>query len=128
MASHALDSVSGPICFLDITEWNDYSVKLSNALCSFILPSKDIDYWSDEIAVSQIALSIPSAYLEQSVRWIIRILMTVFLCIRACTSESALPYSCMSLLTRMVNYRVSLLCSVVFRCFVSRSHTEDMPF
>ena len=91
MASHALDSVSGPICFLDITEWNDYSVKLSNALCSFILPSKDIDYWSDEIAVSQIAVSIPSAYLEQSVRWIIRILMTVFLCIRACTSESALP-------------------------------------
>ncbi|XP_039844468.1 uncharacterized protein LOC120704225 isoform X3 [Panicum virgatum] len=91
MASHALDSVSGPICFLDITEWNDYSVKLSNALCSFILPSKDIDYWSDEIAVSQIAISIPSAYLEPSVRWIIRILMTVFLCIRACTSESALP-------------------------------------
>jgi len=91
MASHALDSVSGPICFLDITDWNDYSVKLSNALCSFILPSKDIDYWSDEIAVSQIAVSIPSAYLEQSVRWIIRILMTVFLCIRACTSESALP-------------------------------------
>ncbi|CAL4966889.1 unnamed protein product [Urochloa decumbens] len=79
-ASHALDSVSGPICFLDITEWNDYSVKLSNALCSFILPSKNIEY-----------CSIPSAYLEQSVRWIIRILMTVFLCIRACTSESELP-------------------------------------
>ncbi|XP_039804100.1 BEACH domain-containing protein B-like isoform X5 [Panicum virgatum] len=91
MASHAIDSVSGPICFLDITDWNDYSVKLSNALCSFILPSKDIDYWSHEIAVSQIAVSIPSAYLEQSVRWIIRILMTVFLCIRACTSESTLP-------------------------------------
>ncbi|TKW23149.1 hypothetical protein SEVIR_4G274600v4 [Setaria viridis] len=89
-ASHALDSVSGPICFLDITEWNDYSVKLSNALCSFICPSKDIEYCSDEIAVSQIAVSIPSAYLEQSVRWIIRILMTVFLCIKACT-KSELP-------------------------------------
>ncbi|CAL5041322.1 unnamed protein product [Urochloa decumbens] len=79
-ASHALDSASGPICFLDITEWNDYSVKLSNALCSFILPLKNIEYDS-----------IPLAYLEHSMRWIIRILMTVFLCIRACTSESELP-------------------------------------
>lgn len=81
----ALDSVSSSIFFLDVNEWNDYSVKLSNALCSFILPSKDIGHCSDEIAVSQIA------YLEKSVRWIIRILMTVFLCIKACTSESELP-------------------------------------
>ncbi|KAJ1260421.1 hypothetical protein BS78_10G231000 [Paspalum vaginatum] len=90
-ASPALDSVSGSSYFLDITEWNDYSVKLSNALCSFILSSKDIEYCSDEIAVRQIAVPIPSAYLEQSVRWIIRILMTVFLCIKACTSETELP-------------------------------------
>ncbi|KAF8687356.1 hypothetical protein HU200_043042 [Digitaria exilis] len=90
-ASPALDSVTSSIFFLDITEWNDYSVKLSNALCSFILPSKDIEHCSDEIAVSQIAISIPLSYLEKSVRWIIRILMTVFLCIKACTSESELP-------------------------------------
>uniref|UniRef100_A0A0E0E5B8 BEACH domain-containing protein n=1 Tax=Oryza meridionalis TaxID=40149 RepID=A0A0E0E5B8_9ORYZ len=38
--SLALDSISGPIYFLDITEWREYSVKLSNALCSFIIPSK----------------------------------------------------------------------------------------
>ncbi|WVZ78912.1 hypothetical protein U9M48_026555 [Paspalum notatum var. saurae] len=90
-ASPALDSVSGSSYFLDITEWNDYSVKLSNALCSFILSSKDTEYCSDEIAVRQIAVPIPSAYLEQSVRWIIRILMTVFLCIKACTNETELP-------------------------------------
>ncbi|XP_062179129.1 BEACH domain-containing protein B-like [Phragmites australis] len=90
-ASLALDSISGPIYFLDITEWNDYSVKLSNALCSFILPSKDMKYCSDETASSQISVSVPSAYREQSVRWIIRVLLTVFLCIKACTSETELP-------------------------------------
>lgn len=89
-ASLTLDSVSGPIS-LDRTEWIDYSIKLSNALCSFLLPLEDIGHCSDEIAISQIVLSIPSAYLEQSVRWIIRILMTVFLCIRACTKETELP-------------------------------------
>ncbi|KAL6603651.1 hypothetical protein ACP70R_044012 [Stipagrostis hirtigluma subsp. patula] len=90
-ASLALDSVSGPIYFLDITEWSDYSVQLSDALCSFIVPSKDMKYCSDETAGSQVSVSIPSAYREQSVRWIIRVLLTVFLCIKACTSETELP-------------------------------------
>lgn len=89
--SLTLDSISGPMYFLDIIEWNDYTVKLSTALCSFILPSKDIKYCSDEIAISQISVSIPSAYREQSVRWTIRVLLTVFLCIKACASESELP-------------------------------------
>jgi hypothetical protein len=46
---------------------------------------------SDEIAVTQISISIPSAYQEQSVRWMIRVLLTVFLCIKACACESELP-------------------------------------
>uniref|UniRef100_A0A0D9WT98 Plastocyanin-like domain-containing protein n=1 Tax=Leersia perrieri TaxID=77586 RepID=A0A0D9WT98_9ORYZ len=90
-SSLALDSTSGPICFLDIAEWSNYSIKLSSALCSFVIPSKDINYCPDEIACNKISLSIPSAYREQSVRWIIRVLMTVFLCIKACTSETELP-------------------------------------
>ena len=89
--SLALDSISGPIHFLDISEWNEYSVKLSTALCSFILPLNIVKCCSDEIAVSQISISIPSAYQEQSVRWMIRVLLTVFLCIKACSSESELP-------------------------------------
>ncbi|XP_024315441.1 BEACH domain-containing protein B [Brachypodium distachyon] len=89
--SLALDSISGPIHFLDITEWNDYSVKLSTTLCSFILPSNIVKCCSDEIAISQISVTIPSAYQEQSVRWMIRVLLTVFLCIKACTSETELP-------------------------------------
>jgi hypothetical protein len=89
--SLALDSISGPIHFLDISEWHDYSVKLSTSLCSFILPSDVVKCSSDEIAVSQISVSIPSAYQEQSVRWMIRVLLTVFLCIKTCACESELP-------------------------------------
>lgn len=115
-ASLTLDSVSGPTYSLDRTEWIDYSIKLSNAFCSFVLPSEDIGYCSDEIAVSQIVLSIPLAYVEQSVRWIIRILMIVFLCIRVCTKEWTtkprkvslfLMYPRISLWTRINNYHPS---------------------
>ncbi|KAL6873753.1 hypothetical protein ACP4OV_013835 [Aristida adscensionis] len=88
--SLALDSVSGPTYFLDITEWNDYSVQLSDALCSFVLPSKGMKYSSDETGGSHISVSIPSAYREQSVRWIIRVLLAIFLCIKTCTSETEL--------------------------------------
>jgi hypothetical protein len=89
-ASITLDSIAGSVYFLDMSEWNDYSVMLSDALCSFILP-KDMTYCSDGISVKQIPVSIPSAYREQSVRWIIRVLLTVFLCIKACMSETELP-------------------------------------
>ncbi|VAI91915.1 unnamed protein product [Triticum turgidum subsp. durum] len=87
----ALNSISGPVQFLKITEWNDYSLKLSIALCSFILPSNVVKCCSDETAINQISASIPSAYQEQSVRWMIRVLLTVFLCIKACACESELP-------------------------------------
>ncbi|VAI79874.1 unnamed protein product [Triticum turgidum subsp. durum] len=87
----ALNSISGPVHFLKITEWNDYSLKLSIALCSFILPSNVVKCCSDETAINQISASIPSAYQEQSVRWMIRVLLTVFLCIKACAWESELP-------------------------------------
>ncbi|XP_044956208.1 BEACH domain-containing protein B-like isoform X2 [Hordeum vulgare subsp. vulgare] len=87
----ALNSISGPVHFLNIAEWNDYSLKLSIALCSFILPSNVIKCCSDETAINQITASIPSAYQEQSVRWMIRVLLTVFLCIKACACESELP-------------------------------------
>ncbi|XP_020165084.1 BEACH domain-containing protein B [Aegilops tauschii subsp. strangulata] len=87
----ALNSISGPVHFLKITEWNDYSLKLSIALCSFILPSNVVKCCSDETAINQISASIPSAYQEQSVRWMIRVLLTVFLCIKACACESELP-------------------------------------
>ncbi|KAL6888469.1 hypothetical protein ACP4OV_009495 [Aristida adscensionis] len=89
--SSALESVSNPVDILDKKEWNDYSVKLSLALCSFMLPPKEIKYCPIVTDVSQISLSISLAYWEQCARWIIKVLSTVFPCIKACASETELP-------------------------------------
>ncbi|KAL5208035.1 hypothetical protein ABZP36_032470 [Zizania latifolia] len=79
-----------PIDILDTTEWTEYSVKLSIALCSFLLPPNEIRHsrCTDD---SQISRSISLAYWEQCARWVIKVLSTVFPCIKACASESELP-------------------------------------
>jgi hypothetical protein len=89
--SPTLESISNPVDILDASEWNEYSVKLSIALCSFLLPPQEIKYWSAPTDVSQISLSISLAYWEQCARWIIKVLSTVFPCIKACASETELP-------------------------------------
>jgi hypothetical protein len=90
--SPTLESFSNPVDILDTSEWNEYSVKLSIALCSFLLPPKEIKYCPAPTDVSQISLSISLAYWEQCVRWIIKVLSTVFPCIKACAGETELPY------------------------------------
>ncbi|GJM90279.1 hypothetical protein PR202_ga06543 [Eleusine coracana subsp. coracana] len=52
--SPASESFSNPVDFLDTAEWNEYSVKLSVALCSFLLPPKEIKYCPASSDVSQI--------------------------------------------------------------------------
>lgn len=89
--SPTLESFSSPVDVLDTAEWNEYSVKLSMALCSFLLPPKEIRYCPGATDVSQISLSISLAYWEQCARWIIKVLSTVFPCIKACVSETELP-------------------------------------
>ena len=89
--SPALESFSNPVDILDTSEWNEYSVKLSIALCSFFLPHKEIKYCPSPTDVSQLSLSISLAYWEQCARWIIKVLSTVFPCIKACTGETELP-------------------------------------
>uniref|UniRef100_A0A0E0JVW3 BEACH domain-containing protein B n=1 Tax=Oryza punctata TaxID=4537 RepID=A0A0E0JVW3_ORYPU len=84
------ESFSSPIDILDTTEWTEYSVKLSIALCSFLLPPNEIRN-SRGAVDSQVSLSISVAYCEQCARWIIKVLSTVFPCIKACASESELP-------------------------------------
>ncbi|EEE56359.1 hypothetical protein OsJ_05488 [Oryza sativa Japonica Group] len=84
------ESFASPIDILDTTEWTEYSVKLSIALCSFLLPPNEIRNSSGAVD-SQVSLSISVAYCEQCARWIIKVLSTVFPCIKACASESELP-------------------------------------
>nr|CAD1832089.1 unnamed protein product [Ananas comosus var. bracteatus] len=75
----------------NLTEWNEYSVKLSRALCSFLLPPEEINFHHDKVSASRCSLPVSLAYWELSVRWIIKVLLTVFPCIKACSNESDLP-------------------------------------
>uniref|UniRef100_A0A453NEV3 Neurobeachin alpha-solenoid region domain-containing protein n=2 Tax=Aegilops tauschii subsp. strangulata TaxID=200361 RepID=A0A453NEV3_AEGTS len=88
--SPTLESFPSPVDILNTTEWNEYSVKLSKALCSFLLPPNEIRYCPGS-TVTKISLPISLAYWEQCARWIIKILSTVFPCIKACASETELP-------------------------------------
>ncbi|WVZ77789.1 hypothetical protein U9M48_025613 [Paspalum notatum var. saurae] len=78
--SPTLESFSNPVDMLDISEWNDYSVKLSIALCSFLLPPKEIKYCPAPTDVSQISLSISLAYWEQCARILANTLQHYMLC------------------------------------------------
>ncbi|KXG29535.1 BEACH domain-containing protein B isoform X1 [Sorghum bicolor] len=106
--SPTLESFSNPVDILDTSEWNEYSVKLSTALCSFLLPPKEIKYCPAPTDVTQISLSISLAYWEQCARWIIKVLSTVFPCIKACASETELPNHIRILANTMQHY---MLCT-----------------
>ncbi|TVU00170.1 hypothetical protein EJB05_54428 [Eragrostis curvula] len=106
--SPPLESLSNPVDILDTTEWNEYSVKLSIGLSSFLLPPKEISYCRGASDASRISLSISLAYWEQCARWIIKVLSTVFPCIKACASETELPNHIRSLANTLQHY---MLCT-----------------
>lgn len=105
--SPTLESFSSPVDILDSVEWNEYSVKLSMALCSFLLPPNEIRYCPGATVVTEISLSISLAYWEQCARWIIKILSTVFPCIKACASETELPSHIKTLANTLQHYMLS---------------------
>jgi len=104
--SPTLESFPSPVDILNTTEWNEYSVKLSKALCSFLLPPNEIRYCPGS-TVTQISLPISLAYWEQCARWIIKILSTVFPCIKACASETELPNHIRILSNTLQHYMLS---------------------
>ncbi|XP_066329470.1 BEACH domain-containing protein B-like isoform X1 [Miscanthus floridulus] len=106
--SPTLESFSNPVDIFDTSEWNEYSVKLSRALCSFLLLPKEIKYCPAPTDVTQISLSISLAYWEQCARWIIKVLSTVFPCIKACATETELPNHIRILANTMQHY---MLCT-----------------
>lgn len=75
----------------NITQWNDYCIKISQALCSFLLAPEDLKFHKDQELVAQSSMPISPAYWELSTRWIIKVVFTVFPCIKACSSERKLP-------------------------------------
>uniref|UniRef100_A0A7N0VH18 BEACH domain-containing protein B n=1 Tax=Kalanchoe fedtschenkoi TaxID=63787 RepID=A0A7N0VH18_KALFE len=71
-------------------EWSAYVSKLSGVLCSFLFTPEDVKCPSPEVSSSKVLIS--SAYSELSIKWILRVLNTVFPCIKACSTQSTLPH------------------------------------
>ena len=74
------------------SEWNLYVMKLSRALCSFLLPPEDIKFDDTIISSSQTSMPVSLVYCEDSSRWMVKVLFDVFPCIKACSIGNEMPY------------------------------------
>jgi WD40 repeat protein len=71
--------------------WRGYTIKLSRALSSFLLSSEDLKSQNTQPSGAKITSSVSSVYGELSIKWIMRVLVTVFPCIKACSNQNELP-------------------------------------
>ncbi|CAK7347274.1 unnamed protein product [Dovyalis caffra] len=71
--------------------WNEYIVKLSGVLCSFIVPPENDKPHHVQANTGRIGMPISAAYVELSIKWLVGVLRTVFPCIRACSNQKELP-------------------------------------
>lgn len=85
--------------------WNNYAVKLSTVLCSFLLSHGEIR--SDYVPVSEGRLATPvsSTYWELSTKWMLKVLRTWFPCIKACSNQNEMP-SHLRILVNTLQYYV----------------------
>ncbi|KAJ3679372.1 hypothetical protein LUZ60_017383 [Juncus effusus] len=77
----------------DLSEWTEHCTDLSRALCSFLLPHEDIKFFDSDVSAGQSqsqSQQVSLAYWELAVRWIMKVLSTVFPCIKACANETDL--------------------------------------
>ncbi|XP_075088788.1 BEACH domain-containing protein B isoform X2 [Nicotiana tabacum] len=74
-----------------LKNWHDYVTKLSAVLFSFLLSPEEAEADKSQASTGRNSLPISSAYGELSVKWIIRVLLTVFPCIKACSNQKELP-------------------------------------
>lgn len=71
--------------------WKNYVVKLSKALTAFLLALEDSYSHDLQSSASKPTFPVSSVYGELSVKWIMRVLLTVFPCIEACSNQNQLP-------------------------------------
>lgn len=71
--------------------WTEYVVKLSRVLCSFILSPGDLNSSHGQVSSVRNAMPISSVYGELSIKWVMRVLHTVFPCIKACSDQIEVP-------------------------------------
>ncbi|EXB79620.1 BEACH domain-containing protein lvsC [Morus notabilis] len=68
--------------------WSDYVVNLSRVLCSFLLAPEDIRPQHVQTSAARTSMPVSSVYGELSVKWVMRVLRTVFPCLKACSNQN----------------------------------------
>ncbi|XP_020218624.1 BEACH domain-containing protein B isoform X2 [Cajanus cajan] len=71
--------------------WNNYVVLLSRGLCSFLLVPEDSKSPEVQVSSGRHALPVSLGYYELSIKWVMRVLFTIFPCIKTCSSQNELP-------------------------------------
>lgn len=71
--------------------WNGYVAMLSKGLCSFLLVPEVTKSLNTKLSSGRLALPVSSSYCELSIKWVTRVLFTIFPCIKACSSQNELP-------------------------------------
>ncbi|XP_058069394.1 BEACH domain-containing protein B isoform X3 [Magnolia sinica] len=71
--------------------WNEYAVKLSSVLCSFLLALEDIEFHCGQASVGRSGTQVSFVYWELSIKWVMKVLLTLFPCIKACSNQTELP-------------------------------------
>lgn len=71
--------------------WTDYVDKLSRVLCSFLLTPEKGKPHHGQGTTCRTATPVSSVYADLAIRWVVRVLHTVFPSIKACSIENELP-------------------------------------
>lgn len=71
--------------------WNDYVLMLSRSLCSFLIVPGASKSLNIQLSSGRLALPVSSSYCELSIKWVTRVLFTLFPCIKACSNQNDLP-------------------------------------
>ncbi|KAG7971974.1 hypothetical protein I3843_07G161500 [Carya illinoinensis] len=71
--------------------WNEYIGKLVGILCSFLFAPEDSRSRNVEVSSGQVATPVSPVYGELSIKWVMRVLLTVFPCVKACSDQNELP-------------------------------------
>ncbi|XP_042494689.1 BEACH domain-containing protein B-like isoform X2 [Macadamia integrifolia] len=69
----------------------DYASKLSCVLCSFLLVPEDIQLDNVQASVGRTAVAVSPIYWELSIKWVMKVLLTVFPCMKAYSTQDELP-------------------------------------
>lgn len=74
-----------------IQSWNEYVLKLCRVLCSFLLAPDDVKPHHPQTSSIRIMTPVSLVYGDLSIKWVMRVLVAVFPCIKACSNQNNLP-------------------------------------